>query len=459
MPTRWREGSVWTQTSGLNLYEKEVLADAPVAYWRFREAAGTTVEDVTGNGHDGTTVNGVVLNTSSLDGIGSAAGFDGTDDYVDMGSPSALNITGDLTLEAWVKTTSTGVAIITWANNHTAFPFHFDIVDTPALRLNRDGTTVESNNSVDDGNWHHVVITDDRANDQVTFYIDGVIDAQKSYTPAPSTGDGNLTLSRESTQFFNGEMDEPAVCDFVLSAQRVEDHYRAAFNTYHATVLSDDPTAYWRFGEESGATTAVDETGNGWDGTYNGDPSFGQDGALSFKDDDGAVYMDGAGDAVDLGDVIDPQTGSFTVESWIKVDDVSVEGQRIQVKEDGTNGWAISVGDSGQSGAIRFFIRDSATFTSLDTATGVISNGVWHHIVGVYDASAGTRKIYVDAVEEASATDDTGGFSSNTAGYGLAARVEGGVQNELAGVGDEFAVYESALSATRIQAHYDKANR
>lgn len=226
--------------------------------------------------------------------------------------------------------------------------------------------------------------------------------------------------------------------------------------TYRDVVLNDNPEAYWRLGESSGST-AFDETANGHDGTYQGDPTLGAAGALT-NDDDTAVYMDGAGDAVDLGDIIDPQVGSFTLEAWVKVDDVSVQAQRIQVKQDGTDGWALSVGDPG-SGAIRFFIRESATIVSLDTATGVVSNGVWHHVVGVYDASAGTRKIYVDAVEEASATDDTGGFPTNTVKYGLMAGTEGGVQNEMAGVADEFAVYLSALSATQIQEHYDEATK
>ena len=42
-------------------------------------------------------------------------------------------------------------------------------------------------------------------------------------------------------------------------------------STYRDTVMSDSPTAYWRFGETTG-TVAVDETDN-YPGTYNNSPN------------------------------------------------------------------------------------------------------------------------------------------------------------------------------------------
>src|SRR5262249_35831706 len=38
--------------------------------------------------------------------------------------------------------------------------------------------------------------------------------------------------------------------------------------SYRAVVLADQPVAYWRLGEASGALHARDETGHGHDGTY-----------------------------------------------------------------------------------------------------------------------------------------------------------------------------------------------
>jgi hypothetical protein len=52
-------------------YQDEVLADNPVAYYRFEEASGTTAI-VTANSNDGSYVNGVVLNQPSAPGLGKA---------------------------------------------------------------------------------------------------------------------------------------------------------------------------------------------------------------------------------------------------------------------------------------------------------------------------------------------------------------------------------------------------
>jgi len=56
-----------------------------------------------------------------------------------------------------------------------------------------------------------------------------------------------------------------------------------------------DPVGYWKLGETSGIT-ALDATGNGNDGTLNGDPQW-VAGRLG-----GALEFDGDGDYVDCGD-------------------------------------------------------------------------------------------------------------------------------------------------------------
>lgn len=211
-------------------YASEVLSDSPVAYWRLGEASGsTTAVDETGNGHDGT-YQGPTLEAAGVTNDGdTAASFDASDDYVDMGSPAALNITGDLTLEAWIKTPSRSErqTVMTWANgNQTDFPYHLTILENGVLRLGRSGTSVDFT-AIDDGSWHHIVITDDRTNDEATLYVDGALDTQKAYSPSPGSGDDILALSRKSTDFFGDVMDEPAVYDKVVSATRVQAHYDA----------------------------------------------------------------------------------------------------------------------------------------------------------------------------------------------------------------------------------------
>ena len=86
-----------------------MLADSPEAYWRLDETSGTTANDSSGNGLNGTLAGGVMLGavgglTSDTD---AAMSFDGSTGYVSL--PSGFSdFTGGLTIEAWIYPTSTG---------------------------------------------------------------------------------------------------------------------------------------------------------------------------------------------------------------------------------------------------------------------------------------------------------------------------------------------------------------
>src|SRR6516225_7917902 len=53
-----------------------------------------------------------------------------------------------------------------------------------------------------------------------------------------------------------------------------------ASDQYSSVVLAKGPVGYWRLGEGAGPT-ASDSSGNGYDGIYFGNPSFGQAGAIA----------------------------------------------------------------------------------------------------------------------------------------------------------------------------------
>lgn len=115
---------------------------------------------------------------------------------------------------------------------------------------------------------------------------------------------------------------------------------------------------------------------------------------------------------VDFGDVQD-QTGSFTLEGWVWVDNPATVGQRQWEKDTGTAGWGLTIGDAG-SGTVRFYIRELSV-VSLDTAVDIIQARRWHHLAGVYDHSTHVKKIYVDGVLLATSAVLTGTPANNSA--------------------------------------------
>ena len=75
----------------------------PVAAYAFDDGAGTTAADASGHSLTGTLVNGPTWATGKY---GSAVSFDGVDDFVDLGNPAALQMTGSMTISGWINSAS-----------------------------------------------------------------------------------------------------------------------------------------------------------------------------------------------------------------------------------------------------------------------------------------------------------------------------------------------------------------
>src|SRR5262249_47676466 len=74
-------------------------ASGLVAAYSFNEGPGTPAAAPSGNNLTGTNLGA----TSTTGRYGNALSFNGTTSYVDLGSPAALQLTGSMTVEAWVK--------------------------------------------------------------------------------------------------------------------------------------------------------------------------------------------------------------------------------------------------------------------------------------------------------------------------------------------------------------------
>lgn len=86
----------------------------PVGYWPFDEGSGSIAADASGNGNDATIWdNGVFWSTDTPSGHGYSLEFTGKAGAVHIGNPAILEIVGDITLAAWIKT---GPATESWQN-------------------------------------------------------------------------------------------------------------------------------------------------------------------------------------------------------------------------------------------------------------------------------------------------------------------------------------------------------
>lgn len=86
-----------------------VIESNPVGFWRLGEASGATATDSM-SANNGTYVNTPTYGVAGVDDAGNTAiTFNGTDEYMSVGNPAALQLSTG-TLEAWVKTKTANTA-------------------------------------------------------------------------------------------------------------------------------------------------------------------------------------------------------------------------------------------------------------------------------------------------------------------------------------------------------------
>ncbi len=222
--------------------------------------------------------------------------------------------------------------------------------------------------------------------------------------------------------------------------------------TYQSTILSDTPLAYWRLGESAGATQAVDSSGNGYTATYSGGITFGATGAIA-NDTNTAISSAG--------------TGKVASPAFSTVTNFTIEGWTYLADPTWNSGANYNNALYGKYGNLRILIRPGAS-NSGAYALGYFSiwlNGTEYSIQPVNKSLTNTNQwvywaivrngntltVYRDGVQVGQRTDLPATATANITGSVL-------VQDSsyyLKGSVDEVGLYNYALSATRIQAHYN----
>ncbi len=197
-----------------------------VGYWKFDEGSGNVAYDLSDYTNDGT-INGAPKWVSGK--IGAALEFDGSDDYIDCGNDSSLNINNKITIAAWVKTTSTAHGYFVskgtaWDEiGHYAIGQEYNVPLTFQLEIAGSGGTIEldSNVAVNDGQWHHIVgVYDDPL---AAVYIDGV-EENTMTGPSMLTGStaGGLTIGqRGGGNIIGGIIDEVRIYNRALTEPEI----------------------------------------------------------------------------------------------------------------------------------------------------------------------------------------------------------------------------------------------
>jgi hypothetical protein len=225
-------------------YASEVLADNPIAYYRFEETSGSTAFDTTANGNDGTYTNGVALGQPGAPGLGRAARFDGINDYVQ----TARTVSTDFTLELWINTTASSLSgSQSYEGNGLVWSDVGGAANDFAVAMLNNGlsfftgnpdVTVTSAVAINDGRWHHLVATRTMGG-SVEIFVDGVSRGTTTTNNSPLNANPSIMIGGNvlDSRYFSGLIDEVAYYPAVLSAARIKAHFQAVTTASPVTAV------------------------------------------------------------------------------------------------------------------------------------------------------------------------------------------------------------------------------
>lgn len=224
-------------------YCAEVLADAPLAYWRFEETAGNEVKDER-NKYPGKYIGPVELGKRGIFGAGGAVAFPVASNahVLTQGNAFRFADAAAFTIEAWVTLADfddtqqiAGTEYVNGGSRQgwsifSANPgqLHYELWDTvdagPAVLRTLTGAIITV------GIYHHLVVS--FAGGALRSYLDGKPGSSSTSNPpkpGPNTGDLRWGARAGVSGFTSGlqgaSLDEAAVYDYALPSERITAHY------------------------------------------------------------------------------------------------------------------------------------------------------------------------------------------------------------------------------------------
>jgi len=224
---------------------------SPIGQWKMDECQGTTINDSSGNGNGGTLIVGAsgsqnTVGTCSL-GVGQSSAwgngttgrlnyslnFDGTDDYIDLGTNPIISGSNPYSLSAWVKggTMSAYGGVLGIGNGVSGQLAWIGWITTAQVGTSNSwggggyGLNIGSG-ITDKTNWHHIILTSSGGPTQtINVYIDGLLKQTTSASlniASTSKKIGVLDDNGTKNYWFSGQIDDARIYNYPLTAAQVK---------------------------------------------------------------------------------------------------------------------------------------------------------------------------------------------------------------------------------------------
>ena len=265
-------------------------------------------------------------------------------------------------------------------------------------------TTVSGTTTINDGDWHHVVVTAPASSTTVTCYVDGVSAGSYTFSVAASTTGQILKVG----------------CDTNPSPQRPMEGYvrdvRIVKGTAVYTSAFTPPTEPLTAIANTSLLTChlpyiADGSSNNRAVTISGDPRTKRFTPYDYEAYTkaafgGSVYFDGNGDNLSLTGHSDFNMGSnFTLECWCYCTAIpGGDNDLLMLVWDGSSNNSVWVSYTG-SNRFEFRISYTGGWAMTLTSTSTFPINQWYHVAAT--RNSGTAYLFINGVQEATGSNST----------------------------------------------------
>jgi hypothetical protein len=307
-----------------------------------------------------------------------------------------------------------------------------------------------------------LLVYDRIANTNEAVVLDGsVYDPDSTVTAGWTQVSGPATAVFEDSAVLNATVTFPVKGVYVLEIA-VSDGTTTLTDQITVTVRDNADNAliaHWDFASLPDPNTLVDLTGNGYHGIYYGaaEPNvvagnmFGGSQAADLTVNQ--VYWEVANS---YSNPVDPNlshlASGMTAAAWVRITDNSIGAPMIV--GNGLDGWRLQV----NMGAFNFVCKDTGFDINADGFNAY--DGIWHHVVAVFDGVASQAYIYVDGQLAGTSASMQGNLLAEGDDYPLVQIANrGDADRPWKGYIDDIRIYNYPLSSAEIASLASEGNR
>ena len=459
-------------TSFRFLFFKPQQVLAADVYIAFNEGYGTSARDTNSSINAGTITN-AVWKTEDLCKFGKCLYFDGSGDYVSYSDDANLDMgaSDDVTIELWFRTSdiTSGTRTLIAKEEPTGadggYRIQMNSSGQIVFGIDNDNTSfplysVTSSGSYDDNKWHHIAAVKSGTS-SMTLYIDGQSVGTTSITSTDASNDDTFYIGiyNGASDGFLGFIDEVKIMRSARNASEVKSDFLGATPSRgtsasfgpNQSYLSEGLVGYWKMDEATNGASATDSSGNSSTLTDSGTVAR-TGGKFGYASD---FEMSSSQYQYTVDNTILSITGSLTLSAWIRPESTTSGIYNIIAKWDGANESYRLVQNGDE---IRLELDSSGNYQ--ETSSSNLSSSTWYHVVGVYDSSSQTAKIFINGVEATSTTTGTipSSIGDDISRFHIGAEDSSSTaSNFYDGIIDEVRIYNRTLSPAEVKNLYNWA--